>query len=97
MWFLIIEKKEEAAPGFVDKLVTQIIKNVQVRRAGCVAPSQTRHHDHRGSYKNISFSTALFVTAIQWLLFVISTLYWSIFVIYEQSINHISLSEIRQP
>ena len=39
MWFLTAEKKEEAAPGFVDKLVTQIIKNVQVRKAGCVAPS----------------------------------------------------------
>lgn len=68
MWFLIIEKKEEAAPGFVDKLVTQIIKNVQVRRAGCVAPSQTRHHNHRGSYKNVSFSTALFITAIGYCL-----------------------------
>ena len=59
MWFLIIEKKEEAAPGFVDKLVTQIIKNVQVRRPECVAPSQTRHHDHRDSYNNVSSSTAL--------------------------------------
>ena len=34
MWFLAAEKKEEAAPGFVDKLVTQIIKNVQVRMCG---------------------------------------------------------------
>jgi len=30
--FCFAGKKEESAPGFVDKLVTQIIKNVQVGR-----------------------------------------------------------------